>query len=95
MRLHFSIRDLLWLTVVAALAVGWWLDYRQVARERDGLKAQNNMLENKLLFAEERKDSYHGAFTELLRFTRNYAKKPGNAELDRWIDAFLKDWRDD
>jgi hypothetical protein len=26
MRLHFSIRDLLWLTVVVALAVGWWLD---------------------------------------------------------------------
>jgi hypothetical protein len=26
MRLRFTIRDLLWLAVVVALAVGWWLD---------------------------------------------------------------------
>jgi len=26
MRLRFTIRDLLWLTLVVALAVGWWLD---------------------------------------------------------------------
>ena len=27
MRFRFTIRDLLWLTVVVALAVGWWLDH--------------------------------------------------------------------
>jgi len=26
MRLRFTIRDLLWLVVVVALAVGWWLE---------------------------------------------------------------------
>jgi hypothetical protein len=26
MRFRFTIRDLLWLTVVVALAVGWWLE---------------------------------------------------------------------
>jgi hypothetical protein len=26
MRLRFTIRDLLWLTLVVALAVGWWID---------------------------------------------------------------------
>ena len=26
MRLRFNIRDLLWLTVVVALAAGWWLE---------------------------------------------------------------------
>jgi len=26
--LRFSIRDLLWLTLVVALAVGWWLEHR-------------------------------------------------------------------
>ena len=26
MRLRFSVRDLLWLTLVAALAAAWWLD---------------------------------------------------------------------
>jgi hypothetical protein len=33
MRLRFTIRDLLWLTVVAALTVGWWLD-RKASMER-------------------------------------------------------------
>jgi hypothetical protein len=27
MRLRFSIRDLLWLTALVALVVGWWLDH--------------------------------------------------------------------
>jgi hypothetical protein len=30
MRLRFTIRDLLWLTLVVALAVGWWLDHHQL-----------------------------------------------------------------
>jgi hypothetical protein len=29
MKLRFSIRDLLWLALVVALATGWWLDHRQ------------------------------------------------------------------
>lgn len=29
MRLRFTIRDLLWLTAVVALAVAWWLDHHQ------------------------------------------------------------------
>jgi hypothetical protein len=28
MRVRFSIRDLLWLTALAAIAVTWWLDHR-------------------------------------------------------------------
>ncbi len=34
MRLRFIIRDLLWLTVVVALAVGWWLNRKQLIFER-------------------------------------------------------------
>jgi len=29
--LRFTIRDVLWLTVVAALGLGWWIEYRQRA----------------------------------------------------------------
>jgi hypothetical protein len=29
MKLRFTIRDLLWLTLVVALAVAWWLDKSQ------------------------------------------------------------------
>ena len=32
MPLRFSIRDLLWLTVVVALAVGWWVDRSNITR---------------------------------------------------------------
>src|SRR5262245_59533300 len=33
MRLRFSIRDLLLITVIAALAVGWWLDHRALVEQ--------------------------------------------------------------
>ena len=31
MKLRFTIRDLFWLTLVVALAVGWWLDHRSLS----------------------------------------------------------------
>jgi hypothetical protein len=31
--MKFSIRDLLLVTVIVALAVGWWVDHRQLMRE--------------------------------------------------------------
>ena len=34
---RFTIRDVLWLTVVVALAVGWWLDSRR-SKERDAVQ---------------------------------------------------------
>jgi hypothetical protein len=33
MRFRFTIRDLLWLTVVVAFAVGWWLDHRRLTAD--------------------------------------------------------------
>ena len=35
--MKFSIRDVLWLTVVIALAVGWWLDHSRSALRRDAV----------------------------------------------------------
>lgn len=35
MRFRFSIRDLLLLTVIAALAIGWWLDHRKLTKENE------------------------------------------------------------
>jgi hypothetical protein len=37
MRLHFTIRDLLWLTLVVAMGVAWWLDRAQIRKERETL----------------------------------------------------------
>lgn len=36
--MKFSIRDLFWLTVVVALAVGWWLDHRQLGKVNEYLQ---------------------------------------------------------
>jgi hypothetical protein len=38
MRFRFTIRDLLWLTAMIALAVGWWLDHRKITQENERLK---------------------------------------------------------
>ena len=35
---HFTIRDLLLTTVIAALAVGWWMDHRSLRAEIDDLR---------------------------------------------------------
>ena len=37
--MRFSIRDLLWLTLLAAFAVAWWIDRRQLAAEVERLSA--------------------------------------------------------
>ncbi|HZL89066.1 MAG TPA: hypothetical protein VFB96_11875 [Pirellulaceae bacterium] len=35
---RFSIRDLLWLTALAALALCWWLDHRRLSQQVHNLK---------------------------------------------------------
>ena len=44
MRLRFSIRDLLWLTVVVAMGLGWWLDHRATMSRLDELEAEYGKL---------------------------------------------------
>jgi len=59
---RFSIRDVLWLTVVVALAVGWWLQ-RQDARGtlviNQELSAQNKQLNARLEIAEWWAKKFH------------------------------------
>ena len=37
---RFTIRDVLWLTVVAALAVGWWIDRRHYVADAEKARAE-------------------------------------------------------
>jgi hypothetical protein len=39
---RFTIRDVLWLTVVVALAVGWWIDHREQVWGREATRAMLN-----------------------------------------------------
>ena len=36
---RFTIRDMLWLTVVVALAVGWWIEHRRHVSSAATVKA--------------------------------------------------------
>ena len=53
MRIRFSIRDLLWLTLVVALIVGWWIDRRaiqwQSANEFNALREDYSRLRNQVM----------------------------------------------
>jgi hypothetical protein len=40
--MKFSIRDLLLVTVIVALALGWWIDYRRKAAEIKRLEREKN-----------------------------------------------------
>jgi hypothetical protein len=42
---RFTIRDLLWLMVVVGLAVGWWIDRREIVRERESLVMKQQEIE--------------------------------------------------
>jgi hypothetical protein len=44
MKLRFTIRDLLWLTVVVALAAGWWISYRQMQSKINRLQSAPPMI---------------------------------------------------
>jgi hypothetical protein len=35
---RFTIRDVLWLTVVVAMGAGWWVDHRHSAYEREVIR---------------------------------------------------------
>ena len=41
--MRFTIRDLLWLTLLAAVLVAWWVDRRAQAKRIDALEKQNLM----------------------------------------------------
>ncbi len=40
---RFTIRDVLWLTVVVGLAVGWWMDRRGLEKRAAKIKTDEQM----------------------------------------------------
>jgi hypothetical protein len=46
---RFSIRDLLWLTALVALAVGWWLDHRMQLKRYEQLEDSGNIIETRVM----------------------------------------------
>jgi hypothetical protein len=71
MRLRFTIRDLLWLTVVAALVMGWSIDHiRHEHFARENITHRNNieMLEKALVEQKKRnQEMFEGYEATILR----------------------------
>lgn len=73
---RFAIRDLLWLTVVAAVGTVWWLDHRQkIVLERDQLALQEKSHELQSIKATLRdglgSDQAATTFLQALKNSRN------------------------
>jgi len=49
MKFRFTIRDLLWLTLVVAMGVGWWLDHQRLSEPRYSFITEANGTKNVLL----------------------------------------------
>ncbi len=49
---RFTIRDVLWLTVVAALAVGWWLAHSRAANRHEAVIAHAERIRTVLIDAQ-------------------------------------------
>jgi len=48
--MKFSIHDILWLTILVAVAVTWWLDHRTGIRNQEQLRQQAYQLQNQSQF---------------------------------------------
>jgi uncharacterized protein YpmS len=81
MRFRFTIRDLLWLTLVVALVVVLWIESADIKRERATLKQQQaELTEHKADLTEKTDDlnALREAMIERLspRVQRNQATQP-------------------
>jgi len=56
---RFTIRDVLWLTVVAAVVVAWWVDRFQLSRRMGKLAAANSAMEKELHELQFYRDNKH------------------------------------
>jgi hypothetical protein len=44
MKIQFSIRDILLMTVIAAISVGWWLDHRSLVNRYKSTNSSNQLV---------------------------------------------------
>jgi|SoiMethySBSTD1v2_1073268.scaffolds.fasta_scaffold2764578_2 hypothetical protein len=64
--MKFTIRDLLLVTAIVALAVGWWLDRSHLAQENRRLEMQEELRRNPLLIREPERTPEPGTPGSLL-----------------------------
>ena len=65
---RFTIRDLLWLMVVVGLSVGWWIDRRDIVRERESLAIKRQKVEELEENARQLEQNARRRFSDLSKF---------------------------
>jgi hypothetical protein len=89
--MKFSLRDLLWLTVLVAVLLAWWLQWQEFRREREAIHAWRVKAITLRLLAEE----YAAQDAEVSRLTalvkqQTSVENPGQAsELSKVDDLQL------
>jgi hypothetical protein len=78
MRLRFTIRDLLWLTAVVALALGWYLDRTGVARHDAESSRQASEFKSRWIALAELQNTLDG----LIRRHTQLADSPINNQFE-------------
>ena len=79
--LRFTIRDVLWLTLVVELAVGWWVDRERLTAEPEQLEIQSTM-EQQMEFWEKLQQGNSDT-----RLYRGSDQIPRPVELERLDDG--------
>ena len=71
--MRFSLRDLFWLTAVAAIVLGWWLEHRAFRRLDADFKVMRDELNRarKVIQTKARFDSYRGNPSRIISTDEN------------------------
>jgi len=76
MRFRFTIRDLLWLTLVIGLIAGWFIDRRNVAIQRDEFSKRATDLEK-----------LSGLQSELIALRKRPPDMVFDSRTGHWVDS--------
>ena len=71
---RFNIRDVLWLMVVVALGVGWWLDQARISK-------RDKELDSLLGQIEQETDELNRLFSQIHMLQEKYPDQLGELEL--------------
>jgi hypothetical protein len=82
--MRFTIRDVLWLMVVVAVAMGWWIDQDRIRRQSEALKAAAQRLQAlPLRQAEAKLQVTEAEFTSLIEINQRSPGVVPETELRR------------
>ena len=79
---RFTIRDVLWLTVVVALAIGWWADNHRIDEATARLEEDIKLLKKEIKLQREAGDDERAVLVEYRkRLAKDYSEFTGGRKL--------------